>query len=120
MKDERRQTPRTVAQLSVRIKGREIVRWAETMTQDLSRHGFRCTMYGAFWPVGTLVNFEMPLFPAADPLTGMAYVIHMGEIPYSDRFYVGLAFSDLSADALHQLEVYMKQRGDEPTAPRPR
>ena len=44
-----------------------MVRWADTVTQDLSRRGFRCTMYGAFWPVGTLVSFEMPLFPAKDP-----------------------------------------------------
>ena len=115
MKDERRQTPRTVAQLPVRIKGKEMVRWAETLTKDLSLRGFRCTMYGVFWPVGTRVTFEMPLFPTEDPMTGLAQVIHMGEIPYTDRFYVGLKFSELPSEALRQLERFLAQRGAGPS-----
>jgi len=91
-----------------------MIRWAETLTRDLSLRGFRCTMYGAFWPVGTQVTFEMPLFPAKDPVSGMAKIIHTGEIPYSDQYYVGLRFSDLSTDALRQLRLYLKQRGLEP------
>lgn len=111
MKEERRQAPRTPLKLPVRMKGQGVIRWAETLTQDLSQRGFRCTMYGAFWPVGSQVNFEMPLFPAEDPMTGLAQVIHMGEIPYTDRFYVGLKFSELPSEALRQLERFLTQRG---------
>jgi len=116
MTTERREAPRTRVQLPVRIKGTGMIRWAETMMRDLSTMGFRCTMYGAFWPVGTRVSFEMPLFPAADPFTGMAQVIHMGEVPYSDQYYVGLEFSNLSPDALRQLGLYLKPRGAAPGA----
>src|SRR3989338_3047665 len=111
MKEERRQVPRTPLKLPVRIKGQGMIRWAETLTQDFSRRGFRCTMYGAFWPIGSQINFEMPLFPAEDPMTGLAHVIHMGEIPYTDRFYVGLQFSELSSEALRQLERFLTQQG---------
>ncbi len=111
MKEERRQTPRTPVKLPVRVKGQGVIRWAETLTQDLSQRGFRCTMYGAFWPVGTMVSVEIPLFPAENPMTGLAHVIHMGEIPYSDRFYVGLKFSELPSEALRQLERFLTQRG---------
>jgi len=111
MKEERRQAPRTPLKLPVRIKGQGMVRWAETLTQDLSQRGFRCTIYGAFWPVGTAVSFEMPLFPTEEPMTGLAQVIHMGEIPHTDRFYVGLKFSDLPSEALRQLERFLAQRG---------
>jgi len=110
MKEERRQAPRTPLKLPVRIKGQGMIRWAETLTQDLSQRGLRCTMYGAFWPVGTAVSFEMPLFPTEDPMTGLAQVIHVGEIPYTDRFYVGLKFSELPSEALRQLERFFVQR----------
>lgn len=110
MKEERRQTPRTPVKLPVRIKGHGVIRWAETLSQDLSRRGLRCIMYGAFWPVGTAVSIEMPLFPTEDPMTGLAQVIHMGEIPHSDRFYVGLKFSELPSEALRQLERFLTQR----------
>lgn len=111
MKEERRQAPRTPLKLPVRIKGHGVIRWAETLTHDLSQRGFRCTMFGAFWPVGAQVNFEMPLFPTEDPMTGLAHVIHVGEIPYTDRVYVGLQFSELSSGALRQLERFLIQRG---------
>jgi len=109
--EERRSAPRTPVQVPVRIKGKGVVRWAEALAKDLSRGGFRCMMYGAFWPVGTEVNFEMPLFPAEDPLSGMAQVVHMGEIPHSDRFYVGLEFSYLSDTASEQLRSYLTHPG---------
>ena len=111
MRNDRRQVPRSSVQLPVRLKGTGMIRWAETLTKDLSLQGFRCTMHGAFWPVGTRVTFEVPLFPAEDPMSGRARIIHLGEIPYSDRHYVGLQFSDLSADALRQLQLYLNRHG---------
>jgi len=116
---ERRATPRAPIQLPVRLKGKGVIRWAEALTKDLSPGGLRCTMYGAFWPVGTDVQFEMPLFPADDPLSGIAKVVHMGEVPYSDRFYVGLQFSLLSETASQQLKSYFKQRGTTSAPPGP-
>ena len=41
-------------------------------------------------------------------------MIHVGEIPFSDRYYVGLAFSDLSPNSQRQLNKYLKERGVEP------
>ena len=115
MKEERRQIPRTPVNLPVRIKGQGVIRWAETLSQDLSPQGFRCMMYGAFWPVGTAVSIEIPLFPTEDPLTGLAQVIHMGEIPHTDRFYVGLKFSELPSMAQRQLGRFLAQQGAGPS-----
>ena len=111
MRNDRRSAPRTSVQLPVRIKGQGVIRWAETLSQDLSQQGFRCMMYGAFWPVGTAVSIEIPLFPTEDPMTGLAQVIHMGEIPHTDRFYVGLKFSELPSMAQRQLKRFLAQRG---------
>ena len=109
MMNERRLSTRSPVRLPVRLKAKGMVRWAETTTKDLSVQGFRCAMYGTFWPVGALVSFEIPLFLAETPLAGMASIVRMAQIRYSDQYHVGLKFSHLSTGARRQLQRYLKK-----------
>lgn len=75
-------------------------------------------MRGEVWPVGTAVAVEIPLFPAQAPLAGTAHVVHVEQVRHSDQRSVGLQFSDVSPEALHQLHLYLKATRAERRAPR--
>lgn len=102
--------------LPVRLKAKGKVWWAQTMTEDLSTRGFRCIMRGEVWPVGTSVAFEIPLFPAKAPLAGTAQVAHVEQVRHSDQRSMGLQFSDVSPEALHQLHLYLQKTRSEQRA----
>ena len=115
--DERRLTSRKRVILPVRLKARGPVRWTQTQIEDLGPGGFRCLLSGEVWPVGTLVAFEIPLFPAEAPLAGTAHVVHVEQVRHSDQRSVGLKFSDVSAEALHRLHLYLKDVRSDRRAP---
>ena len=103
--------------LPVRLKASGKIRWTQTQVEDLSTRGFRCLLYGEVWPVGTPVDFEIPLFPAEAPLTGTADVAHVEQVRHSDQYSLGLKFSNVSPGALHRLHLYLKDARSERRAP---
>ena len=103
--------------LPVRLKTKGKVRWTQTQVEDLSTRGFRCLLYGEVWPVGTPVDFEIPLFPAEAPLAGTADVAHVEQVRHSDQYSLGLKFSNVSPGALHRLHLYLKDARSERRAP---
>ena len=103
--------------LPVRLKARGKVRWTQTQIEDLSTRGFRCLLYGEVWPVGTPVDFEIPLFPAEAPLAGTADVAHVEQVRHSDQYSVGLKFDDVPPAARHRLHLYLKDARSERRTP---
>lgn len=112
--DEHRLASRKRLMLPVRLQAKGAARWAETATEDVSARGFRCVMRGRVWPVGTSVSFEIPLLPDKAPFTGTARIAHIEQVAHSDQCSIGFSFSGVSADALHQLHVYLKESATRP------
>jgi len=113
MHDEQRRHPRVLCVLPVRIIVRGRYQLLETLTKNISLGGLKC-LTPAEKPVGTPVSIEIGLGMRQEPLFSQGRIMWMERVPYSEQFYIGVEFDQLSPRNSTLLSVYLEQISQTP------
>ena len=68
-----------------------------SMSQDISEGGLQLSSF-YFYPVHCKMTFEIFVSQDTEPISGVGRVVWVEQLPYQDRYKVGIEFSELNDD----------------------
>lgn len=106
MRDNRRRGLRADTDFSVKLK--EIVhnrlpQIQNMLTRNVSETGLQLSSFN-FYPVNTRLVMEASLSNKSEPVAVVGRVVWIEQLPYQERFKMGVEFSEMSEDARMQFQ----------------
>ena len=79
-----------------------------SQTVDISRGGVGF-ISNKFIPINTKMAIEIALTPASEPVITLGKVKWIQQLPSSERYRVGIVFSEISVDSESRLSRYFRK-----------
>lgn len=106
--DDRRQAPRAGCVLPVRLYPHGEAKVIETLTKDLSVGGLR-VLSPIPRPLATRFSIEFALGAGEEPLSLAGQLMWFQVLPYSEQYYFGFAFEDVSENTSIRLSRFIER-----------
>ena len=74
-----------------------------SLAQDISEGGLRISSF-YFYPVNSKVTLEVFMRQGTEPVKAVGKVVWVEQLPYQERYRVGLEFSDINEDGRAHLK----------------
>jgi len=103
--ENRRRFPRLTKDVSVQLKqvpDNYSVKIHNSILRDISEGGLQISSF-YFYPVNFRMPVEVSMSPDRPPVQGVGRVVWVEQLPYQERYKVGIEFTELNEHSRRQL-----------------